>query len=72
MSNREACINMINQLPDFKVGYVLAYLQGICADEEADDAFCQSMYQAYQADSSSDKHDTVPLEKLAADLGVSL
>lgn len=72
MSNREMCIKLLDSLPDFKLGYVLAYLQGICADEEADEAFCQSLYRAYQSDNSSDKHDTISLEKLASDLGVSL
>jgi len=72
MSDRAACEILLNRLPDFKIGYVLAYLQGLCADEEADDAYCESLYHAYQKDSSSDKHETVSLERLASDLGVSL
>lgn len=72
MSNREMCENLIKSLPDFKLGYVLAYLQGISADEEADDTFCKSIYSAYEADTSSDKHETISLEELAADLGVNL
>ena len=72
MSNRELCIKLLENLPDFKLGYVLAYLQGITADESADDTFCANLYAAYRADTSVDKHDTIPLEELAADLGVSL
>ena len=32
------------------MGYVLAYLQGITADEAADDAFCERMYESYRND----------------------
>lgn len=33
MSNREMCIQLMNTLPDFKLGYVLAYLQGLTAGQ---------------------------------------
>lgn len=72
MSNREKCMMLLETVPDFKLGYVLAYLQGLCADEEADDAFCQSLYASYLADDSPDKHETISIEQLAADLGVEL
>ena len=41
MSNKEKVIALLDSVPDYKMGYVLAYIQGITADEEADDAFCQ-------------------------------
>lgn len=37
MSNKERAIELLNQVPDYKMGYVLAYIQGITADEEADE-----------------------------------
>ena len=43
MSNREKVIALLDSVPDYKMGYVLAYVQGITADEEADDAFCERM-----------------------------
>ena len=33
MSNREKCLDLLNVVPDYKIGYVLAYLQGLTADE---------------------------------------
>ena len=39
MSDREQAISLLENVPDYKMGYVVAYLQGITADEEADDAF---------------------------------
>ena len=40
MSNREKVIALLDSVPDYKMGYVLAYVQGITADGAADDAFC--------------------------------
>lgn len=34
MTNKERAIELLNQVPDYKMGYVLAYIQGITADEE--------------------------------------
>ncbi len=39
MSNKEQIITLLDNIPDYKMGYVLAYVQGIAADEEADDIF---------------------------------
>ena len=43
MSSKEMCINLIDNVPEYKIGYVLAYLQGLIVDEEADDAFYESL-----------------------------
>ena len=50
MSNREKIIALLDSVPDYKMGYVLAYVQGITADEEADDIFCQRMLENYEND----------------------
>ena len=50
MSNREKVIALLDSVPDYKMGYVLAYVQGITADEAADDAFCQQMVENYEND----------------------
>ena len=33
MSNREKCAALLDSVPEYKLGYVLAYLQGLTADE---------------------------------------
>ena len=43
---------------------VLAYLQGLTADEEADNAYCEQLYQDYLNDPDPDKHQTISLEEL--------
>lgn len=35
MSNRELAIELINQMPEYKIGYAIAYLQGLSADDNA-------------------------------------
>ena len=33
MSYKELAIQLINNMPDYKLGYAIAYLQGLVADE---------------------------------------
>ena len=55
MSNKERCIQLLDRVPDYKIGYALAYLQGLVADEEADDAFCARMLENYENDPEKDE-----------------
>lgn len=55
MSNREKVIALLDSIPEYKIGYVLAYVQGLTADEEADDEFCQQLYERYQNDPEKDE-----------------
>lgn len=62
MSNRERIIELLDSIPDYKIGYVLAYVQGVAADEEADDIFCQRMAENYKNAPDEDKEE-IPLEE---------
>ncbi len=70
MSNKELCLKLMESLPESKLGYVLAYIQGLLADEADDAAFCETLYQQYEAD--PDKGQPVSLEEAAKQLGVEL
>ena len=50
MSEREQAAALLELVPEYKMGYVIAYLQGLTADEAADDAFCEKLYQDYLKD----------------------
>ena len=63
MSNKELAIKLLDKLPDYKIAYAVAYLQGLSADEAADDQFCGELIEAYQ--SSSDKSDFVSFREVA-------
>ena len=70
MSNRELCVKLLETVPDAKIGYVLAYIQGLTADEEADDAFCEALYREYEAD--PDKGGAMSFDEVTAMLGVTV
>ncbi len=70
MSNRERAVSLLAGLPEYKMGYVLAYLQGLTADEEADDAFCQRMLENYENDPDPEKDKTFTLEECKREWGI--
>lgn len=72
MSDKEKVIQLLDKVPDCKIGYVLAYVQGLTADEEADDRFCESLLQDYLNDKDSDKHDSMSIEEFAEQEGITL
>lgn len=71
MSDRERAMNLLERVPDYKIGYVLAYLQGITADEEADDAFCERMLENYEKDPDPEKSKTYSLEECKREWGLT-
>ena len=71
MSNREMCAQLLNAVPEYKIGYVLAYLQGLTADEAEDDAFCERMYQNYLNDPDPEKDKCYPLEECKKEWGIN-
>lgn len=55
MSTRELCARLMDNVPDSKIGYLLAYLQGLVADEPDDDASCNQLLKQYEADPEKDQ-----------------
>ena len=70
MSDKEMCIKLLDSVPEYKIGYVLAYLQGITADEETDDRFCQRMLENYKNDPDPEKDKTYTLEECKREWGL--
>ena len=62
MSEKELALKLLDEVPAYKLGYVIAYLQGITADNAADDVFCEKLYQEYLA--SDEKGDFITLEEI--------
>ena len=69
MSNKETIISLLDKVPEYKMGYILAYVQGITADEESDDNFCQQMLNDYENDTDPEKDDTYSLEDCKKEWG---
>ena len=70
MSDREMAASLLKKVPDYKLGYVLAFLQGITADENTDDAFCERMYENYLNDPDPDKDTAFTLEECKKEWGL--
>lgn len=71
MSQREMCVHLLDAVPSYKLGYVLAFLQGLTADEVADDAFCEQLYQNYINDPDPEKDDVFTLEECEKEWGLA-
>lgn len=71
MSNRERIVELLNTIPDYKIGYVLAYVQGVAADEAADDAFCEQLLKDYENDPDPDKEEVYSLEECKKEWGIA-
>ena len=71
MSNKEKVIALLDSVPEYKMGYLLAYVQGLTADEEADDAYCERLWQDYQNDPDPDKETEYTLEDCKREWGLA-
>lgn len=71
MSNREKIVALLDSVPDYKMGYILAYIQGITADEEADDIFCQRMLENYENDPDPEKDKSFSLDDCKKEWGLA-
>ena len=70
MSEREQAVQIIGQLPDYKIGRILAFLRGVQFDDELeDDVFCGRLYQDYLAD--PDKGESYTLEECKKEWGLA-
>lgn len=69
MSNKDKIIQLLNHVPEYKMGYVLAYIQGITADEETDEQYCEEMAEAYLKEKN---HEAIPFEQAIQEAGLSL
>lgn len=72
MNDREKIRRLLETVPEYKLGYIIAYIQGLNAEEEADDAFCEKLYQDYLNSDDPDKDEFVSLEEAARACGVDL
>ena len=70
MSDKEKVVQLLDSVPEYKMGYILAYIQGITADEEADDLFCQKMVEDYETDPDPDKDQEFTLEECKKEWGI--
>ena len=54
MSTKEMCHNLLDAVPEYKLGYLLAYIQGLVAEEE-DERYCEELYREYLQDPANEE-----------------
>ena len=71
MSTKEKCISILDSFSEAQLVNVLSILQAAqnAIEEAEDEAFCASLYEDYL---NSEKEEAVPIESLAAELGIAL
>jgi len=71
MSYQERIVQLTTKMPDYTAAIVFFLIENyLTAEKAADDAFCNAMYERYLA--NPDKGEGVPIEVIAARLGVVL
>ena len=73
MSEREQAKQIIDQLPEYKMGNLLLFLKGMQFDDNIeDDLYCQKLYEDYLNDPDPEKDEGITIEELAAREGIEL
>ena len=73
MSEREQAKQIIDSLPEYKIGNILLFLKGVQIDDDMeDDLLCEKLVQDYMDNPDPEKTETVTLEELAKREGISL
>ena len=70
MSDKEKIVQLLDTVPEYKLGYILAYVQGITADEDADDLYCQKIYKDYLNDPDPNKDEEYTLSDCKKEWGI--
>lgn len=71
MSEKEKIVQLLDQVPEYKLGYILAYVQWLTAYEDNDEQYCQKLYQDYLEDTSPDKDETFTLDECKKEWGLA-
>jgi hypothetical protein len=71
MSEREQAKQIIDQLPEYKMGNLLLFLKGMQFDDDIeDDLYCQKLYEDYLNDPDPEKDEAYTLEECKKEWGI--
>ena len=57
-------------MPEYRFKYVIAFIEGINAEDKEDDEFCEALYQQYLEDDDPEKDIVYTLEECEKDWGL--
>ena len=70
MSEKDLCIQLLDSVPEYKLGHVLKFLQGIIADEQKDDEFCMRLLEGYKNSNDIEKDNLYSLDACKREWGI--
>jgi len=71
MSEREQAKQIIDQLPEYKMGNLLLFLKRMQFDDDIeDDLYCQKLYEDYLNDPDPEKDEAYTLEECKKEWGI--
>lgn len=70
MSEKEIVSAMLERVPDYKMPYIIGYIQGLIADEALDDLFCLKLAERAEAEAEEDDNELIPESEVRRILGV--
>ena len=71
VSEREQAKQIIDRLPEYKIGNLLLFLKGIQFDDDIEDEiYCQKLYEDYLNDPDPEKDKTYTLEECKKEWGI--
>ena len=70
MSEKERIVQLLDLVPEYKLGYILSYVQGLTAYED-DELYCQKLYQDYLKDTDPDKDEIFTLDECKKEWGLA-
>ena len=73
MSEREQAKQIIDRLPEYKIGRLLLFLQGMQFDDEIEDElYCARLMDDHRNACSAEPEELITLEELAKREGIAL
>ena len=71
MSDKEKIVRLLDEVPDYKMGYILDYIQGLTDYEDNDESYCQKLYQDYLDDTDADTDEIYTLDECKKEWGLA-
>ena len=68
MSDKEKVVQLLDSVPEYKMGYILAYIQGITADEEIEEKYDIALANEAYAEYESGGKKSRPISELWKEL----
>lgn len=71
MNEKDIITNLLDKVPEYKLPYIVGYIQGLVADEALDDLFCERLAQKAAESTDPEDNELVSAEEAMRMCGVN-